>query len=511
MTESELRRLIRGGETGTAEFKESFDREAVETAGAFANTKGGSIYVGVSRKGEPLGLEVGPETLKEWSNQISQSTDPRVIPDIETHEVGGKTAVAIAVKESPLKPVSVRGRCYRRVGASNRVMTPADISEMHLQSTGSSWDLQPAPGKTLNDIDPERVRGYIRRANASGRKSIPVGEEFGRVLRKLELVREHRPTWAAILLFGKRPQSPLSQAVIHCGRFKQETRVIDDRMIDGSIFEQVEEAMKFVQKNINVEFVITGKPARDEVWDYPLEALREALINAVCHRDYTVPSNTDIRIHDDRLEIWSPGGLPFGITLPELFKPHRSVLRNKGIASVLYDVGWIEKWGSGIDKIRRLCRSEKKPEPEYEEQTQTLIVRFRKDVFKDDYLRKLGLNERQKLVVDYLRQHTRISNTEYQVLHHVAKRTAHRDLTDLVHKGVLKRVGATGRGTFYTLNKGAKKGPKGPLSSENRVPVVTRGRLRSKGARKGPNPPQTRQTRHKPDVKRGGKRAGDGQ
>ncbi len=452
MTESELRKLIRGGESLEVEFKESFDREAVETAGAFANTRGGTIYVGVSRKGESIGIEVGPETLSDWSNQVSQGTDPRVIPDIETREVGGKMVAMVVIRESPLKPVSVKGRCYRRVSTSNRVMTPAEISEMHLQSTGSSWDLQPAPGKTLRDIDPDMVRNYVRLANAAGRKRIPEAESFERVLRKLELIKEHRPTWAAVLLFGKRPQSPLTQAVVHCGLFKQESRVIDDRMIDGSLIDQVEEALKFIQKNTNVEFVITGKPARDEIWDYPLEALREALINAVCHRDYTLPSNTDIRIHDDRLEIWSPGGLPFGITLPELFKPHKSVLRNKGIASVLYDIGWIEKWGSGIDKIRRLCRSEKKPEPEYEEQTQTLIARFRKDAFKDEYLRKLGLSERQMAVVAYVRQHASITNADHRALAGVQRKTAARDLDALVSLGVLDRTGER-KGTRYVLRK----------------------------------------------------------
>ena len=451
--------LIRGGESVEVEFKESFDREAVETAGAFANTRGGTIYVGVSRKGQSLGIEVGPETLSDWSNQVSQSTDPRVIPDIETREVGGKMVATVIVRESPLKPVSVKGRCYRRVSTSNRVMTPAEISEMHLQSTGSSWDLQPAPGKTLQDIDPDKVRNYVRLANAAGRKRIPEAESFERVLRKLELVKEHRPTWAAVLLFGKRPQSPLMQAVVHCGLFKQESRVIDDRMIDGSLVDQVEEALKFIQKNTNVEFVITGKPARDEIWDYPLEALREALINAVCHRDYTVPSNTDIRIHDDRLEIWSPGGLPFGITLPELFKPHKSVLRNRGIASVLYDIGWIEKWGSGIDKIRRLCRSEKKPEPEYEEQTQTLVVRFHRDAFNDDRLRQLGLSERQMAAVAYVRQHASITNADHRALAGVQRKTAARDLDALVSLGVLDRTGER-KGTRYVLRKNLGAGSK---------------------------------------------------
>ncbi|MCX6842405.1 MAG: helix-turn-helix domain-containing protein [candidate division WOR-3 bacterium] len=486
MSPEKLRELIAGGESEAVELKESFDREAVETAGAFANTRGGTIYVGVSRKGESLGREVGPETLSEWSNQVSQSTDPRVIPDVETRDVGGKTVVAMVIRESPLRPVSVKGRCYRRVGASNRVMTPAEISEMHLQSTGSSWDLQPAPGKTLQDMDPDKVRNYVRLANASGRKHIPEAESFERVLRKLELIKERRPTWAAVLLFGKRPQSPLMQAVVHCGLFKQESRVIDDRMIEGSLVDQVEEALKFIQKNTNVEFVITGKPARDEIWDYPLEALREALINAVCHRDYTVPSNTDIRIHDDRLEIWSPGGLPLGITLPELFKPHKSVLRNKGIASVLYDIGWIEKWGSGIDKIRRLCREAKRPEPDYEERQQSVIATFRKDVLKDDYLRRGGLNERQIAAVAYVKEHGSITNREYRKLTGVIVRTATRDLAGLSESGVIRQMGGAGRGTKYVLvsrETGHKQ------DKQDTKPDINRPQTRhkpDKGAAKGP-------------------------
>ena len=112
-------------------------------------------------------------------------------------------------------------------------------------------------------------------------------------------------------------------------------------MIEGTIMEQVDEAMDFIRKNINVRFVMTGKPEREQIWEYPLEALREAVINAVCHRDYTAPSNTEVRIYDDRLIVWSPGGLPFGITIEDLYKSHSSVLRNKGIGEVFYDIGWI--------------------------------------------------------------------------------------------------------------------------------------------------------------------------
>jgi len=127
MIKDELRELVKKGESTGVEFKENFDRETTETAGAFANTKGGIILIGVSDKGEVNGVQIGKGTMNDWANQISQSTEPRIIPEIERSEIEGKNVVIIRIKEFPIKPVSVRGRCFRRVGASNRMMTPEEI------------------------------------------------------------------------------------------------------------------------------------------------------------------------------------------------------------------------------------------------------------------------------------------------------------------------------------------------------------------------------------------------
>ncbi len=409
----ELKKLLASGETETIEFKENFDKETIETAVAFANTKGGSIFIGVSDNGKAKGVPVGKEMLKNWANQISQSTEPRVIPEIEVSKIAGKSVVIIWIKEFPIKPVSAKGRSFRRVENSNRVMTMQEIAQMHFHSVGMSWDKLPARDVTIEDIDLENVKRYIKKANETGRRKIREDEHTLQVLEKLELIKEGKPTWAAILLFHKYPQRLLSQGVIHCGRFKEETIVIDDRMIEGPIIQQVEEAMDFIRKNINVRFVMTGRPAREQIWDYPLDALREAIINAVCHRDYTIPSNTEVRIFDDKLIGWSPGGLPFGITIEDLYKPHPSVLRNKGIAGIFYDMGWIEQWGSGIDKMRNACVKAGLPEPQFEEY-QGFRVIYRKDIYTEEYLRNLGLNERQIKAVMYVKEKGKITNKEYR-------------------------------------------------------------------------------------------------
>jgi ATP-dependent DNA helicase RecG len=451
----DLNELISKGESDTLEFKEKFNREVIVTAGAFANTRGGTILIGVSDDGKIKGVQIGKETLKDWTNQISQSTDPRVIPEVELEEVDDKSVAVITIKEFPIKPVSVRGRCFRRVGNSNRAMQPQEIAQMHLYSTGMSWDKLQAMDASLEDIDLEKVRRYIKKANESGRRRIEDEEEPLQVLEKLGLIHEGKPTWAAVLLFRKDPLRFVSQAAIHCGRFREETLVIDDRMIEGTIIEQIDEAMDFIRKNINVRFVMTGRPEREQVWDYPLEALREAVINAVCHRDYTISSNVEIRIYDDKLIVWSPGGLPPGITLEELYKPHSSKLRNKGIASVLYDIGLIEQWGSGIEKMREACLHAGLPEPVFEEY-QGFRVIFRKDIYTEEYLRGLGLNERQVKAVMYVKEKGKITNKEYQQLCGIKERLTTTELNDLVSKGIFEKHGTTGRGTYYTAAKAQK-------------------------------------------------------
>ena len=194
---------------------------------------------------------------------------------------------------------------------------------------------------------------------------------------------------------------------------------------------------------------MTGEPTREQIWEYPLEALREALINAICHRGYTIPSNTEVRIYDDKLIVWSPGGLPSGITLADLYKPHSSILRNRGIAKILYDIGWIEQWGSGIDKMQTACRMAGIPEPQFEED-QGFRVIFMKNIYTEEYLRNFDLNERQIRAVRYVKERGKITNREYRKMTGLSDEGARVDLNELVGKGLFQLKGG-GRGAHYVL------------------------------------------------------------
>jgi len=464
MEQQELKQVIEQGESETIEFKESFGNEAIETVGAFANTKGGVILIGVNRRGNIIGVQATQETLKDWANQISQCSEPTFTPLFEIVPTDDGKVVAIRVSEYPLKPVSIRGRCYRRFNASNHQMTPDEIAQMHLYSIGSSFDAISSPNATLDDISEDKIRDYLQKANATGRRNYDISKPPLQLLEKVELIKSGKPTIAAVLLFGKEPHNKIHQAIVHCGRFKEVTTIIDDRLIEGTIIEQIDEVMAFLRKNTNVRFVFTGKPEREEVWDYPLEAMREAVTNAICHRDYADTSDIQIKIHDDYLTIWNPGGLLPGMSIAELYDPnHSSKPRNRLIAQVFYDIKLIEKYGSGIQRILTECEKAHIPAPTFEEKFGGFLVTFRKDQYTDYNLKKMGLNERQIKALAHIKKTGRITNTEYQEITNSIKRTASRDLKELVNKKIIQQIGITGRGTEYILtgHNGDKRDIKG--------------------------------------------------
>lgn len=174
-------------------------------------------------------------------------------------------------------------------------------------------------------------------------------------------------TRAAALLFCNPLPSRFAHAKIHAGVFRQQTRIVNDAVIEGSLTQQLEQAFSFFRTNLPVRYEISGEAKRQEIWQYPLIALREAVINAVCHRDYNDSSYIQIKVHEDSLSIWSPGGLPHGLTLDDLQDPnHPSRPRNRLISQVFYDMGLIERYGSGIGRMTDACHAAGLDAPQFE-------------------------------------------------------------------------------------------------------------------------------------------------
>jgi len=240
---------------------------------------------------------------------------------------------------------------------------------------------------------------------------------------------------------------------VRIGRFKTETTIIDDKWIKGNLFQQFEETLNILRQSISVRYEIKGIE-REDVWDYPIPALREAVLNALIHRDYFDIANfIVIKVYDGHIWFSNPGGLPEGITLEELKRPHKSFLRNPLIAKVFYLAGYIEQYGSGTVRMVEWMREAGLPEPEYKEEMGGFSVYFYKDIYTEDNLRKMGLNERQIKAVMYVKEKGKIANKEYQEINNISRQMATLDLSVLAAKGIFIRVGKAGRGIAYQLPK----------------------------------------------------------
>jgi ATP-dependent DNA helicase RecG len=336
-------------ESQNVEFKTSFNEDVIETLVAFANTNGGKVLIGVANNGLPIkNFTIGDESIQQWLNEIKNKTQPSIIPDAGVVRYKGGKAVEFSVQEFPVKPVAFRGRYFKRVKNSNHQLSPIEISDMSMQTLQVSWDSYPAHGISMKDIDLDKVRDFIRKVNEKGRFHLSGTSEDG--LRKLKLLRDGKISNAAALLFAKED----TIYNVHLGRFKTPSMIIDDRMLRLPLFEAVEETMKYIVSHIKFAFEIRGYPtSRTEIPEYPLDALRELVLNAVIHRDYMSPADIQIKIFDNRISFFNPGTLHSNINIEDLkTDSYSAYARNKLIAEAFYLTGDIEKYGSGFLRIR---------------------------------------------------------------------------------------------------------------------------------------------------------------
>lgn len=278
-----------------------------------------------------------------------------------------KVVIVIRVPENHIKPVLFQGRSYKRSGSTTCRMGVEEIAGAALYRVGVTWDSVPETRACLSDISVPKIKSFIAMANREKRRPVPAGTSPMELLRKLKLVLGGRPTRAAILLFGKDPQEFYGQARLKIGRFRNETLIVDDRRFDGTLFDQVEGASAYFREKLDTRFEMTGRPQRDVVWEYPLKALREAVTNAICHRNYASTRDTEVRLYDRQVMVWNDGGLPDQLSVQALKKAHPSVPRNKQIAEIFYYAGMIEQWGGGTRLILNECRASGMPEPVFEQ------------------------------------------------------------------------------------------------------------------------------------------------
>lgn len=324
---------------------------------------------------------------------------------------------------------------------------------------------------TLADLSRKRIDWFLETARRERGFPLKTNTDTKALLTHLNLLEHGKPTNAAILLFGSNPQRHHRTAetkCIHCHGTEYIRPFASQQIYTGDLFEQMDQARDFVLAKINRRVgVRTSGPTAPATYELPPDAVAEAIVNAIAHREYHSNASVEVRLFADRLEIWNPGRLPGTLSFDDLRKDHPSVPNNPLIAESLYLTRYIEKAGSGTQRIIELCKEARLPEPKFEQRSGSFVITLWRDWLTDEVLERLHLDERKGQSVLIAKKGVRITNKDYQLQFGVSKATATRDLDGLVEMGVFEKTGTTGKGTFYVLSsKGFTKGSNGSSGRE---------------------------------------------
>jgi len=433
--------LLKRPEGKTLEFKRDLSSPdgVLRTVIAFANTAGGTLLIGVEDKTHHVRGVQKPLAMEErLANLISDSVLPRLLPELEILPWRRTHVLAVQVYPSPnrphyLKRAGADAGVYVRVGSTNRRADQEMIDELRRFARGEAYDEQAMPEFGSEAID----------FRAASESFAPVRKLKRADLETLRLVEKHQrrkvPTIGGMLLFGKERERCFPDAWIQAGRFRgtDKTHIADSVEIRSYPVQAVEEAIAFVQKHA-LHGIEIGTVRRKERWNLPPAAVREAIINAVVHADYGQRgAPIRISIFDDRLEVENPGLLPFGLTVEDL-RHGISKLRNRVIGRVFHELGLIEQWGSGIQRMTAACREAGLAAPQLEE----IGTRFRVTIYTARTAAP-SADKTDQAILDALAGDKGLSTQEIAAIIELTARATRTRLSKLVERGLVSEVGTS--------------------------------------------------------------------
>jgi ATP-dependent DNA helicase RecG len=425
-----------------------------ETLASMANTDGGLIFIGVApRSGHVQGLREAEGAFDNVFQAALLTDPPLVLPLPEVQYVNGEQVMIVNVPAGLPHIYTVGGRYLGREGRHAAPIPAPALRRKLIERGVIQLEARVPVGASIADLDEKQIEAYVSGLN------LPRGENPLHLLARrgcvLDEGGELRPTFAGLLLFGRFPQQWLPNAIVLATRFTG--NAISDQFIKqeiaGTLPQQIRLADTFVRENLRTVARIVGL-TRQETLEYPPEAVRELLVNAVAHRDYNVQGDSiHLQIFGNRLEVHSPGGLPGPVNLANLLEARFS--RNPVIVQVLSDMGYIERLGYGLDRVVNVMREHSLAPPQFSETAGTFRVALSNAAHAAPpdpaRLKRLDLNPRQKQALDFIAANERITNSDYKDLcPDVHAETLRRDLADLVKQGLIMQVGSK-RGTYYIL------------------------------------------------------------
>lgn len=437
-------------ENQNTEWKESWRDEYLKWICGFANTKGGTLFIGKDDNGNVVGIDNAKKLMEDIPNKTRDILG--VIIDVNLHETEKGDYLEIYVEEYPY-PVNYKGQYHYRSGSTKQELKGAALDKFMLRKKGKKWDGVPVPNVTVSNLDNETFDYFRTRSLKSKRieESI-LTDSNEQILDNLQLIENGYLKRSSLLLFHPKPENFVTGAYIKIGFFESDTKLMYQDEIHGNLFHQIEKTIdllftKYIKAIISYEGI-----HRIETYEYPKTAIREALLNAIAHKDYSCGFPIQISVYKDKLMIWNEGHLPENWTVEKLTQKHSSKPYNPDIANTFFRSGYIESWGRGTINIIEHCLDAGLPSPLYSYNGSDFWIEFRKDIYHKEYLQTLDLNDRQIKAVFYTKENGKITNSEYQKLNDCSRNTASNDLSELVEKELFKPSGQKGAGAFYSLN-----------------------------------------------------------
>jgi len=432
-------------ESQTEEWKESWHDDCLNDINAFANTDGGRLFVGRNDKGVITGIRNARKLMEEIPNTVYNKMNFH--PDVRTLTENGKEYVVVTVKRQK-EPVFNGDSLFIRSGSTTKRLTGKQLMDFLLRRTGQSWTDIEVKNAKLSNLSPEAIDTFVRKGIASNRmSSAAVESDHGSLLKRYELINEDgMVTRAAVILFSESPLRVTYAATTKIGAFSEDDRLLRDDRIDGPIVLQPDRVMdKLLDKYVQGVYDIKGLQ-RFTKYPYPEKALREAVMNATVHRDYSCNMDTSIKVYPDRVEIFNPGRLPEGWTEKELTGSHGSEPANPLIAKVFYEMEYIEQWGSGIGMMRKECENMGISHPEFNVGRDGITITFRRAPEKETVSKNesgtADLTVKEKKVYQVICEGVATTLDEISLASGVSVASVKRATKSLIEKEMIIRVGS---------------------------------------------------------------------
>ena len=432
-------------ESQNIEWKESWRDEYLKWICGFANAAGGKIYIGMNDKGLVVGVADADKLLEDIPNKVRDVLG--IIVDVNLLEENGLKYIEIDVPPYS-NPINYKGQYHYRSGSTKQELKGAALNRFILQRTGRHWDEIPIERVQIEDLSTNALSRFRKEAARSGRVDEGVlKDNVEHLLQDLRLIDNEtlHLNRAALLLFHPDPERFVTGAYIKIGFFRDEKGNLEFQdEIHGPLMEQVDKAMDLIKTKYLIYRISYEGISRRETPQFPVEAIRESLMNAVAHKDYSSAVPIQISVFPDHITFWNAGQLPENWTTDRLFENHPSSPYNPLIANAFFRSGDIESWGRGYKRILEAVSTYKLLPPKLE-MLSGLMITYYTDVRSQ--LQAQKVDERYIAVIEYTAQNGRVTNSEVQNILGVSKPTASRILQQM--NDWLEMRGKVGRGTYY--------------------------------------------------------------